>query len=146
MTRGLTRPHHPRRQQGRIFVDNSGYGQLVSLSGTGFDEVARFGSWTRGLCLQGNIAFVGLSRVIPRFSVYAPGLTVDKSRCGVAAIELATGRTLATLWFPLGNQIFAVEAVPSAYTTGLPFDAARTGDGAARSSLFYLYTTRASKE
>ena len=33
--------------------------------------------WTRGLWFHGSTAFVGASRVIPRFSNYAPGFDVD---------------------------------------------------------------------
>jgi len=70
------------------------------------------------LCFNGGIAFVGTSRVIPRFRRYAPGLEIDRAECGVHVVDLERAEMLGSLIWPDGNQIFAVEAVPSAFTTG----------------------------
>ncbi|MGH2362612.1 MAG: DUF4915 domain-containing protein, partial [bacterium] len=85
VARGLTRPHSARLYNGRVWVNNSGYGELGVVENGGFAPVARLPGWTRGLCFYGQIAFVGTSRVIPRFRRYAPGLDVDTSLCGVHA-------------------------------------------------------------
>ena len=38
-----------------------------------FVPVVRLRGWTRGVALTDGVAFVGTSRVIPRFHRYAPG-------------------------------------------------------------------------
>jgi uncharacterized protein (TIGR03032 family) len=134
--RGLTRPHSARLHAGRVWLDNSGYGELGTAAGGGYDPVARLPGWTRGLALAGDIAFVGTSRVIPRFSRYAPGLDSDRSECAIHIVDLARGESIASLVWPAGNQIFAVEAVPATFSLGF---ATRLGDRAAGSRLRSLY-------
>ena len=97
---------------------NSGYGELgVCRDGT-FDPQTRLPGWTRGLCLVDGLAFVGTSRVIPRFRRYAPGLDLERSECGVHVVDLSRGEVLGSLIWPEGNQIFAIEALPTATTAG----------------------------
>jgi uncharacterized protein (TIGR03032 family) len=115
---GLTRPHSARQHQGRLWVANSGYGELGLMQDDAFVAVFRLPGWTRGLALQGDLAFVGTSRVIPRFRAYAPGLDVDASVCALHLLNTRTGAALGSLRFPWGNQIFAVEAVPASFTLG----------------------------
>ncbi len=141
MMRGLTRPHSARLHDGRVWVDNSGYGELaVAAEANGYDVVARLPGWTRGLTFVDNIAFAGTSRVIPRFRHYAPGLDVDSSRCAVHAVDCAAGTLLGSLEFPTGNQLFAIEAVPSSWTGGFPFQVDKRNLIAER-RLFYAYRT-----
>jgi uncharacterized protein (TIGR03032 family) len=120
IARGLTRPHSARLDNdGVLWVDDSGYGRLCRIdtgtaatgtAATGTVEtVATLGGWTRGLCLIDRIAVVGTSRVLPRFSAYAPGLHPDTSRCGLHLVDLATGGLLGSLWFAHGDQIFAID-------------------------------------
>jgi uncharacterized protein (TIGR03032 family) len=124
---GLTRPHSARLLGGEVWVDNSGYGELGRVVGGRFEPVIRLGGWTRGLYFAGGLAFVGTSRVIPRFRRYAPGLDADRCETGVHAVDLATGRVLGSLLWPAGNQIFAIEGVDRTLTPGFPF--LRPGDG-----------------
>jgi uncharacterized protein (TIGR03032 family) len=139
--RGLTRPHSARLHQGRIWVDNSGYGELWAVDPDGaYNVIARLPGWTRGLCLVGDVAWVGTSRVIPRFRQYAPGLDVDASVCGVHAVDLASGAILGSLIWEAGNQIFAIELLPGDFTTGLPFPALVERDRDAETRLFYAYS------
>ncbi len=136
--RGLTRPHSARLHEGRVWVDNSGYGELGFAEGGAFRPVVKLPGWTRGLCFCGGVAFVGTSRVIPRFRQYAPGLDVDASVCGVHAVEVKSGRVLGGLTWPAGNQIFAIDWIDRAVATGFPFAAA--GRRAAKEkALFYCY-------
>ena len=138
--RGLTRPHSARLYNGAVWVDNSGYGEVGAGDADGrFTPVARLPGWTRGLCFHGDLAFVGTSRVIPRFRQYAPGLDVDKSVCGVHAVDAASGRVLASLRWPAGNQIFAVEWLPRAWTAGLPFRAGARRAAAQERRLFSAF-------
>jgi uncharacterized protein (TIGR03032 family) len=143
---GLTRPHSARQHDGHVWVDNSGYGELGRIEDGRFRAVARLPGWTRGLCFVGGVAFVGTSRVIPRFRQYAPGLDVASSVCGVHALDLATGRALGSLVWPAGNQVFAIDWLPGNASGGLPFRAGRRGDSAAAKRLFYAYATEERSE
>lgn len=139
ISRGLTRPHSPRFVGGDLWVANSGYGTVVNCGRDGGVEVvARLPGWTRGLRALGDLAIVGTSRIIPRFRAYAPGLEADKCVCGLHAVDIKSGRIVASLIWPAGNQIFAIEAVPSSMVDRLPFDAFdRAPD--AEHALFYAW-------
>jgi uncharacterized protein (TIGR03032 family) len=143
---GLTRPHSARRQDGRLWVDNSGYGEFGCVSAGRFESVARLPGWTRGLALCGNIAFVGTSRIIPQFRRYAPGLDPASSVCGVHALNLTTGDVMASLIFPLGNQIFALETIDTRQSSGFVFRVDRPRRRAEELSLFYAFNTGNSEE
>jgi uncharacterized protein (TIGR03032 family) len=117
---GLTRPHSARLHGRRLWVESSGYGELGVVADGRFEAVARLPGWTRGLGFHGEVAFVGTSRVIPRFHMYAPGLDLDRSLCGVHAVDTKTGETIGSLTWPEGNQVFAIEAVPLSLTSGFP--------------------------
>jgi uncharacterized protein (TIGR03032 family) len=117
---GLTRPHSLRRHRGRLWVANSGQGELALVSPPTITPVAKLPGWTRGLCLDGDVAFVGTSRVIPRFRAYAPGVDIDRCVCGVHAVDLRSGPVRASYTWPAGNQIFAIEVVPARFTGGFP--------------------------
>lgn len=160
IVRGLTRPHSVRLHGGQVWVDNSGYGELGFAEKETFRPVVRLPGWTRGLGFAGGIAFVGTSRVIPRFRAYAPGLDVERSTCGVHAVDARSGRVIGSLTWPRGNQIFGIEVVPDRFTLGFPFTApasessrivrvsaaAAKEDEARIRNLFYLFTTRTSME
>jgi uncharacterized protein (TIGR03032 family) len=117
---GLTRPHSVRFHRGRLWVDNSGYGEVGFIEKGGFVRHARLPGWTRGLSIVGNVLFVATSAVLRRFRSYAPGLDPDRCVCGVHAIDLVTGRVLGSVEWPWGNQVFAVEAMPQHCSAGFP--------------------------
>ncbi len=145
--RGLTRPHSARLHDGTIWVANSGYGEIGAVDRERFEAALKLPGWTRGLCLLGRgrtIAFAGTSRVLPRFLHYAPGVDPDASVCGVHAIDLATGRPLAALIWPDGNQTFAIDWLPAETSTGFPFRAGR--QHAARRVRSFFYSFRPSGE
>jgi uncharacterized protein (TIGR03032 family) len=118
---GLTRPHSLRFHQGSLFVDNSGYGELGRVAEGRFESLCRLPGWSRGLCFAGGVAFVGTSRVIPRFRHYAPGVDPRRAKAGVHAVDLRTGRVLGSLTWPLGNQIFGLELLAGLGSRGFPF-------------------------
>lgn len=144
--RGLTRPHSARLHDDRLWVANSGYGTVVVGDEGRPEVVARLPGWTRGLCLVGRYAFVGTSRVIPRFRAYAPGLDVDRSMCGIHALDLKTGNLLGSLIWPSGNQIFAVDWLPRRMSLGLPFGGRRRRGATTLRNLFYAYDNRTTWE
>ena len=139
---GLTRPHSARLRGGRIWLLNSGYGEYGYIEDGAFHSVAPLPGWTRGLCFHRRVAFVGTSRVLPRFRQYAPGLKVDRAVCGVQAIDADSGRVLGSITWPGGNQIFAVDWVPRRVAEQLPFE---MGETAPPLSLFYAYRPRTTK-
>ena len=118
---GLTRPHSARFHRRRVWANDSGYGTVGPVEEGRLEPVARLPGWTRGLCFRGRVAFVGTSRVLPRFTGYAPGLEPERSVCGVHAIDTRDGRVLGSLLWPEGNQIFAVEWANASLASGLPF-------------------------
>ena len=140
IARGLTRPHSARLRRDAIWVDNSGYGEVGIVRDGKLDVVAKPGGWTRGLGFAGGVAFVGTSRVLPRFTQYAPGLDPARCACGVHAIDVKTGRTLGSVVWPNGNQVFAIEPIPAAWSAGLPLVAGRRRPEWER-GLFYGFVT-----
>ena len=117
VARGFAMPHSPRLSLGRLWVLNSGAGQLgtVVLESGQFEPVESFPGFTRGLDFRGQFAFVGLSK-IRETSVFG-GMPIEENRsnlrCGVAVVDLTSGRTVATLQFHSGvDEIFAVSVLP----------------------------------
>lgn len=118
---GLTRPHSARLHRKKLWVDNSGYGEFGYIKDGGFVPVVKLPGWTRGLCFHNNIAFVGTSRIIPRFRSYAPGVDMRRSVCGVHAIDITSGGLLGSVIWPNGNQIFSLDWMKAGKASALPF-------------------------
>ena len=118
---GLTRPHSARLRNQEIWIDNSGYGEVGYVQDGRLQVVRKLPGWTRGLCILDDIAFVGTSRIIPKYARYAPGLDASSSVCAVHAISCKTGELLGSLEWPYGNQIFSIDWIRSSVTTGFPF-------------------------
>jgi uncharacterized protein (TIGR03032 family) len=117
VARGFAMPHSPRVYQGRVWLLDSGTGRLVTVDpATGMvDTVAELPGYTRGLAFHESFAFVGLSTI--RETAVFGGVPVaerrESLRCGVAVIDLRTGRSVAHLEFQSGvEEIFAVEVLP----------------------------------
>jgi uncharacterized protein (TIGR03032 family) len=139
VARGLTRPHSARLYRRNLWVDNSGYGELGVVRDGQFEAVGRLPGWTRGLCFHRGVAFVGTSRVIPRFRQYAPGLDVDRSRCALHAVEATSGKILGSLTWPYGNQIFAIDWISRSRSTGLPIPSGSRSGTKRLKHLFYSF-------
>jgi uncharacterized protein (TIGR03032 family) len=115
---GLSMPHSPRFHEGRLWVLNSGTGELGFVGGWEdacagkamgqFKPIAFCPGFVRGLALVGNVAFVGLSR--PRYKRFE-GLQLDEKLreadseawCGIQVIDLDTGACLD--WFRIDGEI-----------------------------------------
>jgi uncharacterized protein (TIGR03032 family) len=117
VVRGLSMRHSRRLYGGRLWVVNSGRGGLclVDPQRGRVETVAALPLYTRGFACRGPYAIVKLSKIREK-SVFG-GLPIlehpDQRRCGVGVIELATGRTVASLQFHLGvEEIFAVDVLP----------------------------------
>ncbi len=146
IARGLTRPHSARLHEQRLWVDNSGYGEMGYIERDHFEPVVRLSGWTRGLCFLDRIAFVGTSRVLPRFHSYAPGVDVESSICGVHAVDTGSGELLGSLFWPHGNQIFSIEPIPRSFSDGLPFSPRTPQPDERTRQLFYGFEFPQSQE
>ena len=110
---GLSMPHSPRLYEGRLWILNSGTGDLgfVHLDGKRkgeFESVVFCPGFVRGLAFRNGYAFVGLSK--PRYKRFE-GLALDERLkeadsepwCGVQIIDLST-RTCVD-WLRIDGQI-----------------------------------------
>jgi len=114
VVRGLSMPHSPRWHDNRLWVLESGTGQLLLVdlaSGRG-EAVAELPGFARGLAFAGPYAFVGVSRI--RATSAMDGVPLarrrDTLKCGVAVIHLRTGQVVALLEFQTAvEEIFDVQ-------------------------------------
>jgi uncharacterized protein (TIGR03032 family) len=121
---GLSMPHSPRIYRGRLWMLNSGTGELgwiergASASDSKFHVLAFCPGLTRGLAFYGKYAFVGLSK--PRYQRFE-GLALDRKLaetdsepwCGVQVIDLDTGT--CEHWFRIDGpvtELYDVGIVP----------------------------------
>ena len=117
ISRGLSMPHSPRWHDGRLWILESGTGQLLQIDpATGRRQtVAELRGFARGLALSGLYAFVGLSRI--RATSGMDGVPLAERReqlkCGVAAVDLRSGEIIAFLEFQNAvEEIFDVQLLP----------------------------------
>jgi uncharacterized protein (TIGR03032 family) len=121
---GLSMPHSPRIYGGKLWVLNSGTGEIgwvergASAAESKFQPLVFCPGYVRGLAFHGKHAFVGLSK--PRYQRFE-GLALDKKLaeadseawCGVQVIDLDTGTCVH--WFridgPVG-ELYDVGVVP----------------------------------
>ncbi len=107
---GLSMPHSPRLYQGKLWVLNSGTGQLgvVNTEKKQFEPLVFCPGFLRGLAFHGKYAFVGLSR--PRYERFE-GLALDarlkeadsEPWTGVQVIDLTTGSCVH--WFRIDGPV-----------------------------------------
>lgn len=116
---GLSMPHSPRWHQGRLWLLNSGSGELGWIEEGRFQPLCALPGFTRGLALVGDHAVVGLSKLrSPQFT----GLALDERLpaeghpagcCGLRVVELSTGAILHSLDLPEPiDELFDVVALP----------------------------------
>jgi uncharacterized protein (TIGR03032 family) len=121
---GLSMPHSPRIYADKLWMLNSGTGELGWIERSekprdaNFHVVAFCPGFVRGLSFHSKYAFVGLSK--PRYERFE-GLTLDKKLaetdsepwCGVQVIDLNTGTCVH--WFridgPVG-ELYDLDVVP----------------------------------
>lgn len=114
VSRGLSMPHSPRWHDGRLWLLESGTGQLQLIdSVTGQrDRVAEVPGFARGLALCGRYAFVGLSRIRATSAMDGVPLAArrDELKCGLAVVDLAAGHVCGILEFQSAvEEIFDVQ-------------------------------------
>jgi uncharacterized protein (TIGR03032 family) len=103
IARGLSMPHSPRWHDGRLWLLESGTGQLQMIDPiTGQREpIAQLPGFARGLALCGRYAFVGLSTIRATSAMDGVPLAArrDELKCGVAVVDLAAGAAGAAARF-----------------------------------------------
>jgi len=111
---GLSMPHSPRIHAGRLWVLNSGTGELgwiergASADRSRFHPLVFCPGFVRGLAFHDRYAFVGLSK--PRYHRFE-GLALDEKLteadsepwCGVQVIDLNTGTCVH--WFRIDGAV-----------------------------------------
>jgi uncharacterized protein (TIGR03032 family) len=117
VARGLSMPHSPRWHGGRLWLLESGTGSVLQMDPASRqrESIAALPGFTRGLALAGPYGFVGLSKI--RSTSAMDGVPLAERRhelkCGVAAVDLATGRVVGLLEFQTAvEEIFDVQLLP----------------------------------
>ena len=116
---GLSMPHSPRWHNGKLWVLESGKGELCTVdpdSGE-VETVAELPGFTRGLVFAGPLAFVGLSQI--RESSTFGGLPLEERLeerlCGVWLVNVETGNIVGFVRFEdLVQEVFDVAVLPGA--------------------------------
>ena len=119
--RGLSMPHSPRLHGGRLWLLNSGTGELgfVDRDAKKFVPVAFCPGYARGLAFVGPYAIVGLS--LARENRTFQGLPLDQAlaargaepRCGVLVIDTNSGDTVEWLRIEgVVRELFDVAVLP----------------------------------
>ena len=123
--KGLSMPHSPRWYDGKLWLLNSGTGELGYLEGledepqVWFKPVVFCPGFLRGLRFHKGHAFVGLSK--PRYKRFEGLPLADRldeadseAWCGVQIIDLTTGTCVD--WFRIDGaigELYDVEVIPS---------------------------------
>jgi uncharacterized protein (TIGR03032 family) len=117
MLGGLSMPHSPRWYDNRLWVLNSGAGELLVVDPqTGRSEVAcRLPGYLRGLTFVGPYALVGLCKI--REKHIFGGLPVQKDQanlpCGIALVDLRSGTQAGFFEFTEGcEELFEIQFLP----------------------------------
>jgi uncharacterized protein (TIGR03032 family) len=116
VAQGLCMPHSPRVHRGRLWVLNSGAGELISIDlATGRSEVViALPGYLRGLAFTGQYALVGMGTI--RQEYLFGGLPVSERHskliCGVAVVDLETGKVSGLFEFTSGcTELYDVQHI-----------------------------------
>ncbi len=105
---GLSMPHSPRIYNKKLWLLNSGTGELGFVDKEKFHPIAFCPGFLRGLAFADKYAFIGLSK--PRYKRFE-GLELDnklkeadsEAWCGIHVIDLETGNCVE--WFRIDGDI-----------------------------------------
>ncbi|MDO9169560.1 MAG: TIGR03032 family protein [Methylobacter sp.] len=115
---GLSMPHSPRWYRGKLWLLNSGSGELGWLDGDQFTPVTFCPGFVRGLAFVGDYALVGLSKL--RSKTFG-GLALQQrlaetgqsSQCGLLIIDINTGAIVHSLHIDGAvEELFDVVVLP----------------------------------
>ena len=119
--RELTMPHSPRWHGGRLWVLNSGTGELGWIISGTFQPLCALPGFVRGLAFHGGCAIVGLSKL--RSPIFT-GLPVEErlsqtmdspqGSCGLRVVDLSNGKILHSLDLPEPiDELFDLALLPN---------------------------------
>jgi uncharacterized protein (TIGR03032 family) len=121
VARGLSMPHSPRLHDGRLWLLNSGTGELgmVDIKKGRFEPVCFCPGYLRGLAFVDRFALVGLSK--PRENRTFLGLPLDdklkskggEARCAIQVVDTRSGDIVH--WIKMEgvvNELYDVVALP----------------------------------
>jgi uncharacterized protein (TIGR03032 family) len=115
--RGLSMPHSPRWYDNRLWVLNSGTGELLVVDPQNgrYDVACHLPGYLRGLTFVGPYALVGLCKI--REKHIFGGLPVQQQNqtlpCGIAIIDLRTGSQAGFFEFTEGcEELFEIQFLP----------------------------------
>lgn len=119
VARGLAMPHSPRLHEGRLYVLNSGAGELlrVDTQRGGTETVAKLQGYLRGLTFVGRHALVGLcqSRETAVFGGMPVQAEHEKLLCGIAVVDLDSGAVVGRLEITSGcTEVYDLRFLPDA--------------------------------
>lgn len=113
----LSMPHSPQWHNAAVWFLNSGTGELCRYNpgDSQYDVVCALPAYLRGLWLTGPYAVVGMCQI--REKHIFGGLPVQQRHhtleCGVAVVELATGRIVGKFQFTAGcTEVYGVLGLP----------------------------------
>jgi uncharacterized protein (TIGR03032 family) len=117
VARGLSMPHSPRWHDGKLWVLNSGTGELcmVDLARQTSVVVCAVPGFLRGLCFTGPYAVVGLCKIREKhqFSGLPVQSRFPRLQCGLAVIDLRSASHIATFEFTGGcHEVYDVQFLP----------------------------------
>ena len=117
IVRGLCMPHSPRWHNERLWICNSGCGELLILDlQTGkTTTVCRLPAYVRGLCHVGQHAVMGMSQIRERHIFGNLPIQQQNVRLvsGVAVVDLRAGKMVGLLEFTSGcREVFDVQFLP----------------------------------
>ena len=118
---GLSMPHSPRWDRGKLWLLNSGTGEFgyVQPERGVFQPVTFCPGYLRGLTFNGDFAVVGLSK--PRHNKTFSGLPLDEQlqakdaspRCGLLIIDRRSGDIVHWLWIEgVVEELYDVAVLP----------------------------------
>ena len=116
---GLSMPHSPRVHAGRLWLLEAGTGQLGFVERGRFERVAFVPGYARGLCVVGDFAVIGLSK-LRRSRTFADlelgeqlAARGAEPRCGLLIVDLRSGDAIHWLRLDgLVEELYDVAALP----------------------------------
>lgn len=117
---GMAMPHSPRWHDERLWVLNSGAGQLLLVDPTSGQSnvVCELPGYLRGLCFVGPYALIGLSKI--REKHIFGGLPIqqrpEKLLCGVAVVDTRSGQQIGMFQYTSGcEELYDVQFLPDVH-------------------------------
>ena len=117
MSRGMSMPHSPRIHAGKLWILNSGIGELQSVDPKSGERttVAKLPGFLRGLTFVGQFAFVGLCKI--REKKEFGNLPIEgmfpELECAIYCVDLTSGQSVGFIKFTKGiEELFDIQVLP----------------------------------